>query len=282
MAKWVRMSPRKARLVVEHIRGRSVPEARTVLAFTQRAAAREIEKVLQLGRRERRGEPQPRRRRPGRLGRLRGRGPGHEALARPSARPRSPDPEAHLPHHGQAGRGRARAGAGAARARAGAAGGGEARSASRRRSARRPRRRRKRRRPPNGSENPSRRPARGRHPRLEVELVHGHEGVLGVPARGHQDPRAHLQQARARGPVRHPDPQGRAADHDRHLHGAPGDRDRQVRRRGRRAAQGHPRHDQQGRPHQHQRDQAARARREARRAVDRRAARRTASASGAR
>ena len=46
MAKWVRMSPRKARLVTQHIRGRSVPEARTVLAFTQRAAAREIEKVL--------------------------------------------------------------------------------------------------------------------------------------------------------------------------------------------------------------------------------------------
>ena len=45
-AKWVRISPRKARLVVDHIRGRSVPEARTVLAFTQRAAAREIEKVL--------------------------------------------------------------------------------------------------------------------------------------------------------------------------------------------------------------------------------------------
>ena len=46
VAKWVRMSPRKARLVAEHIRGRSVPEARTVLAFTQRAAAREIDKVL--------------------------------------------------------------------------------------------------------------------------------------------------------------------------------------------------------------------------------------------
>jgi large subunit ribosomal protein L22 len=45
-AKWVRLSPRKARLVAEHIRGRSVPEARTVLAFTPRAAAREIEKVL--------------------------------------------------------------------------------------------------------------------------------------------------------------------------------------------------------------------------------------------
>jgi large subunit ribosomal protein L22 len=45
-AKWVRVSARKARLVAEHIRGRSVPEARTVLAFTQRAAAREFEKVL--------------------------------------------------------------------------------------------------------------------------------------------------------------------------------------------------------------------------------------------
>ena len=45
-AKWVRITPRKARLVVEHIRGRSVPEARTVLAFTERAAAREIDKLL--------------------------------------------------------------------------------------------------------------------------------------------------------------------------------------------------------------------------------------------
>ena len=46
-AKWVRTSARKARLVVEHIRGRTVPEARTVLAFTPRAAAREVEKLLQ-------------------------------------------------------------------------------------------------------------------------------------------------------------------------------------------------------------------------------------------
>jgi large subunit ribosomal protein L22 len=45
-AKWVRTSARKARLVLEHIRGRSVPEARTILAFTQRAAATDIEKVL--------------------------------------------------------------------------------------------------------------------------------------------------------------------------------------------------------------------------------------------
>ena len=45
-AKWVRMSARKARLVLAHIRGRSVPEARTILAFTPRAAATDIEKVL--------------------------------------------------------------------------------------------------------------------------------------------------------------------------------------------------------------------------------------------
>ncbi len=46
VAKWVRTSPRKARAVVQHISGRSVPEARTILAFTPRAAAREVEKVL--------------------------------------------------------------------------------------------------------------------------------------------------------------------------------------------------------------------------------------------
>jgi large subunit ribosomal protein L22 len=45
-AKFVRTSARKARLVLDHIRGRTVPEARTVLAFTPRAAATDIEKVL--------------------------------------------------------------------------------------------------------------------------------------------------------------------------------------------------------------------------------------------
>jgi len=45
-AKWVRTSSRKARLVLDHIRGRTVPEARTVLAFSTRAAAIDIEKVL--------------------------------------------------------------------------------------------------------------------------------------------------------------------------------------------------------------------------------------------
>jgi ribosomal protein L22 len=45
-AKYVRTSARKARLVLDHIRERTVPEARTILAFTPRAAATDIAKVL--------------------------------------------------------------------------------------------------------------------------------------------------------------------------------------------------------------------------------------------
>ena len=45
-ARFVRVSARKARLVLDLVRGRTVPEARTVLAFTTRAAAREIDRVL--------------------------------------------------------------------------------------------------------------------------------------------------------------------------------------------------------------------------------------------
>jgi large subunit ribosomal protein L22 len=46
VAKTVHVSARKARLVVDQIRDRSVPEARTILAFSPRAAARDVEKVL--------------------------------------------------------------------------------------------------------------------------------------------------------------------------------------------------------------------------------------------
>ena len=45
-AKTLRMSARKARIVLEHIRGKSVAEARTILAFTPRAAATDIQAVL--------------------------------------------------------------------------------------------------------------------------------------------------------------------------------------------------------------------------------------------
>ncbi len=45
-AKYVHSSARKARLITDLIRGRSVPEARTILAFATRSVAEDIEKVL--------------------------------------------------------------------------------------------------------------------------------------------------------------------------------------------------------------------------------------------
>jgi len=44
--RYVRVAPRKARLVVDLIRGKSAEEAFTILKFTSRHAARVIEKVL--------------------------------------------------------------------------------------------------------------------------------------------------------------------------------------------------------------------------------------------
>jgi len=45
-ARYVRTSARKARLVCDHIRGKSVPEARAILAHTPRAVAADWEKLL--------------------------------------------------------------------------------------------------------------------------------------------------------------------------------------------------------------------------------------------
>ena len=44
--KFVRVSPQKARLVADLIRGKSVAEALSVLAFTKKRVTRHIEKVL--------------------------------------------------------------------------------------------------------------------------------------------------------------------------------------------------------------------------------------------
>lgn len=46
VARFVRVSPRKARIVVDQIRGKSVAQAREVLAFTNRAIAEVVEKTL--------------------------------------------------------------------------------------------------------------------------------------------------------------------------------------------------------------------------------------------
>ena len=175
---------------LEHIRGRSVPEARTVLAFTHaRRRARDREGAA-LGRRERRGEPRPDRRRARRRGGLRRRGPDAEALARARPRPRRPDPQAHLPHHDRARAERPprsppaeapqppRRGAPARRETTAAREPSREPSPAedRSRSAHAPTKKTRRRRA-NGPEGSSRRAARRRHPRLEVELVRGQEGV---------------------------------------------------------------------------------------------------------
>ena len=46
-AKYIRMSPRKARSVIDLIRGKNVGEARAILRFTAHKAATPIYKVLQ-------------------------------------------------------------------------------------------------------------------------------------------------------------------------------------------------------------------------------------------
>ncbi len=45
-ARYVRTSPRKARIVVDMVRGKSVEEARNILAFTNRGIAGDVEKLL--------------------------------------------------------------------------------------------------------------------------------------------------------------------------------------------------------------------------------------------
>jgi large subunit ribosomal protein L22 len=46
VARYVRVSPRKARIVIDQIRGKSVIEAREILAFTNRGIAETVEKTL--------------------------------------------------------------------------------------------------------------------------------------------------------------------------------------------------------------------------------------------
>ncbi len=45
-ARYARIAPRKARLVADQVRGLPVPEARTLLDFSSRGAARDIGKLL--------------------------------------------------------------------------------------------------------------------------------------------------------------------------------------------------------------------------------------------
>ena len=103
-ARFVRVTPMKARRVVDLIRGQQADEALAVLRFAPQAASEPVYKVLasavanaQLPRRA--GEPSPRRRGPGRAAGLRGRGPDAEAVPPPGPGPRVPRAQALQPHH---------------------------------------------------------------------------------------------------------------------------------------------------------------------------------------
>ena len=87
-----------------------------------------------------------------------------------------------------------------------------------------------------------------------------------------RDPRSHRAQAQPRRAFGHHDPQGQERGDGGHPHRPAGHRDRQVRRRGGRAAPRAAPDDEQAGARQHPRGQAAGARRQARRPVDRRAA----------
>ena len=63
-AKYVRTSARKARLVCDHIRGKSVEEARAILAHARRAVAQRLGQAARVGGRQRRAQPRADRRRP--------------------------------------------------------------------------------------------------------------------------------------------------------------------------------------------------------------------------
>ena len=46
-AKYVRVAPRKARLVADQVRGLEIEQARALLAFSPRGAARDIQKLIE-------------------------------------------------------------------------------------------------------------------------------------------------------------------------------------------------------------------------------------------
>jgi large subunit ribosomal protein L22 len=46
IARYQRIAPKKARLIVDQIRGKNIAEARNILAFSERSAAETVSKVL--------------------------------------------------------------------------------------------------------------------------------------------------------------------------------------------------------------------------------------------
>ena len=99
VARFARVTPQKARRVVDLVRGLPVDEALALLRFAPQAAAETVYKTLEsaVANADRRRGSRPRR--PGRQPGHGRRGPDPQAV--PAARPGPgvPDPQAHQPHH---------------------------------------------------------------------------------------------------------------------------------------------------------------------------------------
>ena len=98
-ARYVRTSARKARLVCDLVRGKSVSDAQAILAYSTRAAAVPVRKVLQsaIANADHNHGLDVARAGPG--ARDGQRGADDQALPSPGHGPRDEHPQAHLPHH---------------------------------------------------------------------------------------------------------------------------------------------------------------------------------------
>ena len=110
-ARYVRITPMKARRVVDMVRGMPVDEALALLQFAPQAASETVHKVLESAVANAETTEGLDHRRPGHLRRPGRRGPDDEALASACAGSCDPHQQAHQPHHAgrPAGRRRGRA-----------------------------------------------------------------------------------------------------------------------------------------------------------------------------
>ena len=98
-ARYVRVTPQKARRIVDLIRGLPAAEAQAMLRFAPQAASETGRQGARQRRRQRRAQPRPGPDGAGRDRGVRRRGPDAQAVPAARAGPRLPHPQADQPHH---------------------------------------------------------------------------------------------------------------------------------------------------------------------------------------
>ena len=101
-ARYVRISSRKVKIVIDLIRGKQVDEALAILMYTPKAAAPVVEKLLLSAIANAENNLSMDRELPVCRGSVRQPGPDAQALRCPQPRQRVPDAQAHEPHHRRA------------------------------------------------------------------------------------------------------------------------------------------------------------------------------------